>query len=562
MFGVLVLNGILQAVMAIIMAVLVRNVFDTFIVASDRPEQDTIHLWRFVLGLSGVVFCGALLRWRERIDAEKLGQSYVFDVRLQLFDRLSQLSLRAAQQSSVGAAFLRFAGDLTALRQWVSLGLARLSVATITAVLTLGALAFLNTPLALLVAFGLGLGAFTAAWTGPAINRKARDVRKRRSRLASNIAEKISQMPTVQANGQVRRERRRVIKQARALQHAMISRAAMIGALRAIVQATTGLAAVLVLIFGALLMAKSDISAGVIVAAISVVSFLTPPIRDLGRVFEYWQAARISREKIVRSLNHGPIIIAPRSAPSLLPGLGTISFENVCVPGALNNFSASVAPGETIRIAGANGAGKSTLFWLLLRLIDPDSGRITIDGQDISTVRLSSLRRSIALVSADLPLLRGSIKRNILYRCPKANEDKLAKIIETCQLSNLVESHPKGVQGFLFEGGGNLSLGQRWRIMLARALIGSPRILLLDEAEVNLDAQTCQAFRQMLETYQGQIMLISHHDSAGWNDMATKTWWLENGELASKPASSTPQQTPQSDLITDPMALALVKKGA
>jgi ABC-type multidrug transport system fused ATPase/permease subunit len=558
----LVLNGILQAIMAIIMAVLVRNVFDTFIVAPDRPEQNIANLWRFVLGLSGVVFCGALLRWRERIDAEKLGQSYVFDVRLQLFDRLSQLSLRAAQQSSVGAAFLRFAGDLTALRQWVSLGLARLSVAVITAVLTLGALAFLDATLALLVALGLALGTFAAAWTGPAINKKARDVRKRRSRLASNIAEKISHMPTVQANGQVRRERRRVVKQARALQQAMISRAVMIGALRAIVQATTGLASVLVLLFGALLMAKNGTSAGVIVAAISVVSFLTPPIRDLGRVFEYWQAARISREKIVRSLNHGPIITAPRSVPSLLPGLGTISFESVCVPGALDNFSARVDPGETIRIAGANGAGKSTLFWLLLRLIDPVSGRITIDGQDISTVRLSSLRRSIALVSADLPLLRGSIKRNILYRCPKTDAARLDEIIETCQLDNLVKSYPKGVQGFLFEGGSNLSLGQRWRIMLARALIGSPRILLLDEAEANLDTQTCQAFRQVLETYQGQIMMISHHDGAGWNDMATKTWWLENGHLARESAHSTPQQIQQSDLTTDPLPLALVKKGA
>jgi len=193
----LLLNGLAQAAMVIAMALLMRTAFDRLIAADTMADAGTTL--RYLAVFSLIIIANAGLRWRERLDAERLGQDYVFELRQQLFGHLTRLSPRALQRRSQGGTMLRFVGDLTALRQWISLGIARLAVATVTTISTLFALAIIKPELAGLIAVLLFIAAAAMLVLGRALENAARNARRQRTRLAANVSEKISAVAVVQS---------------------------------------------------------------------------------------------------------------------------------------------------------------------------------------------------------------------------------------------------------------------------------------------------------------------------------------------------------------------------
>lgn len=504
----LVGNSVVQALVTIGTALLVRTVFDGWL-----TEQSLQLSWEVALIVTGFItlaLSAAGLRMRERIDAEKLGQDYALQVRKLLFKHLTELAPRTLQQRSRGGHLLRFIGDLTALRQWVSLGVARLIVAALTTVITLIALAWINTPLAALVALLLGMGAMAALISGRKMQAAVVETRRCRALLAANISEKIAVMPVVQVCGQEPRERRRLAQQGRRLSGAMIDRATQVGWLRAITEATNGLAVAGVLVLGALEVSQGRASAGSLVAALSVLGMLTPALRDLGRIHEYWSGYQVSRQKIRSFLAiPGSICDQPQAKP-LPVRRGAVRLNAIRLNGAFEALQGEIQGGSRVAIVGANGAGKSTLFSLIARQLRPDSGEVLIDGYDLEGASLASIRRQIALVSPDLPLLRGTIEYNVRYRWRDAPDAEVARVCALCGVAELVAELPRGMQTRLSEGGVNLSLGQRQRIILARALLGDPKVLLLDEVDANLDASSMALLDRILAGFKGTLLLASH----------------------------------------------------
>jgi ABC-type multidrug transport system fused ATPase/permease subunit len=550
----LVANGIGQAAAAVGTALLVRSAFDRLIVPS-RPAADDAILW-VGLGLLGVALLGAWLRMRERVDAERLGQDYVYDVRLTLFDRLSEMPARDLQRRSRGGTLLRFVGDLTALRQWASLGVARLTVAGVAAFGSLVALGLVDITLAAVVGVALGSGAGLAFVMGRKMEPVVREARKRRAHLAANIAEKIGTMAVVQVFGQYRRERRRVRRQGRRLFRAMVARARIAGRLRAVTEGTTSIATGAALLTGAIQVAAGQATTGTVVAAMTIVGLLVPPLRDLGRIHEYWHGARVSRAKINGFLDAGQGMEQRPDAVALRPGLGWLAFEGVGVDGALTNVTAMVKPGSKVAIVGPNGSGKSTLLALVARLARPDQGAVLIDAQDLADTSVSSIRRVVAMVSPDLPLLRGSIRKNLLYRWPSAPQEEIDRVCALCDLDELLQELPAGLETRLTEGGMNLSLGQRQRLSLARALVGDPRVLLLDEADANLDPKAAGVLNRVLSQFDGTVLMVTHRpDRLAAADLI---WHLEDGRLVETgcPRSLLNGAGPTSQLFGRGLALA------
>ena len=481
----LVLNGLVQAAMVIGMVLLMRTAFDRLIAADSTANAATTL--SYLAGFSLIIIANAGLRWRERLDAERLGQDYVFELRQQLFAHLTRLSPRALQRRSQGGTMLRFVGDLTALRQWISLGIARLAVATITTITTLLALAIINPEMAGLIAALLLIAGVATLTLGRALENAARHARRQRTRLATNVSEKISAVTVVQAFNQRQRERRHFRKQSLNLFNAMLQRASRIGQLRAVTEAVVGFASAGIILLGAWQIFRGQATAGTVIAAMMVMSMLAPTLRDLGRVHEYWRGARVSREKVLQFLNARGRIWQRRGAPDLKVTTGVIEFQNIRVGTSIQNFSQRAETGQRIGLVGPNGAGKSTLLALVARQFDPDEGRILIDGQDIAKCRLRSVLTNIGMAGPDLPLLRGSVERNLKYRLPQASKRQLEDIYTLCGIDELIASLPQGLRTRITEGGKNLSAGQCARISLARALLGAPSILLLDEADANLD---------------------------------------------------------------------------
>lgn len=535
----LVVNGVGQAAAAVGAALLVEAAFNGLLEGGRAGSIGSLAPFGAALVVAALVL-GAL-RARERSDAERLGQSYVHSLRNTMYKRLSRLAPRALQTRSQGAIVLRFVGDLTAIGRWVSLGLSRAIVGGTFVLGVLGALFFISIAIAGAVAAVLLLGAAAAFVSGRTLRTRARKARRRRTRLASNVNEKVATLGVMQVFGQTQRERRHLNRQSKDLRRAMIAKAEIVGRLRGLAEATSLIASAAVLMVGAIEVGAGRATPGTIVAAMALVGLLANPLRDLGRVNEYWHNYRISMEKVHSFLRTRNLVRELPGAPPLKPGPGRLEFRGVSVEGSLEGVDAVVEPGSVVAVVGPNGSGKSTLLTLAARLFDPDEGTVCLDGQDVSLHRTSSVRAALSMAAPDLPLLRGTVEENLRYRWPDAPPDELARVVADCSLERLLAELPEGIETRVVEGGRNLSAGQRQRISLARALVGDPKVLLLDEADANLDREARALIDRVIRTRGGKrtVLVVSHRPEVlVWAD---QVWRLDDGRLEVDPSEPNGQ---------------------
>lgn len=532
----LVINGVMQAAMIIGSMLLVRYAFNVLLNPEfDDPEIhmfDMSEVWQVALFAAGLLSCtgiAAWLRFIERTDAERLGQEYIHRVRLSIFDRMSRFAPRALGGRSTGASMLRFVGDLSAIRRWVSLGLARIVVAVIVTVVSIGVLAYLDPYLATCSVIILSLGLTWNLKLGPKMHQIVSNTRSLRGRLAGNINEKIHSFIVIQAFNQQKRERRRFSKQSRQLREAMVDRARASAGMRIVNEGATALSMATILSIGALEVFRNMTNAGNVVAAMAVVGFLSNAFRDLGRVHEYRQTYRVSRQKIIEFMQTKPLRGRSSKLPSLKISHGEIELQRVSLRGALNKVSGNIPGGSRLAIIGDNGAGKSTLLQVIARLVDPTRGKILIDGQNIGRCNLASVRRAISIVSPDLPLLRGSIRYNLTYRAPDSPPEEIEKVIKLCEVDSLLTKLSGGEDFRLREGGTNLSLGQRHKLAIARALLGQPAILIVDEMDAYLDVQAARVLENVIKTFPGTVLMVSRSKERLL--LADCYWHLETGVL-------------------------------
>jgi len=532
----LVLNGILQAVMIVGSMLLVRHAFDVLLnPAFDDPEVNLFEMTEvgtiglFAIGLLVCTGFAALLRLLEQVDAERLGQDYTHRVRMTLYDQMGKFAPRTVSQRSSGSTMLRFVGDLTALRRWVSMGLARIVVAVILSLLALGFLAFLDPYLAAGSLVILSLGLAGNLRLGPQMHRSISESRRLRGRLAGNINEKIRAFNVLQAFNQTGRERKKFRRQSLQLCDAMVARSLSAGLMRIVTEGSTAASMGLVLSLGALEVFRGMTSAGNVVAAMAVVGFLSNAFRDLGRVHEHRQSYRVSQQKILDFLGTRTMRGRSASLPPLVVSAGTVAFEGIGLKGSLRDITATAPGGSRVALVGPNGAGKSTLLQIAARLIDPTAGRVLIDGQDLVKCHIESVRSVIGIVSPDLPLLRGSVRYNLRYRWPCATETEVARVKNLCSLDEFLENLPGGEDYRLHEAGQNLSLGQRHRLAVARAILGDPALLIVDEIDANLDPQAAMVLDRVLDEFSGTILMVTRSPSR--LARADYFWHLDGGRL-------------------------------
>uniref|UniRef100_UPI0013005850 ATP-binding cassette domain-containing protein n=1 Tax=Desertihabitans aurantiacus TaxID=2282477 RepID=UPI0013005850 len=289
--------------------------------------------------------------------------------------------------------------------------------------------------------------------------------------------------------------------------------------------AAAGVAALLV---GAFEVREGRASAGTVLAAVSLAGLLGGYLRDLGRVAEYAAGARIAR-RAVRSFLDIPPLPDPADQPDLEVRTGAVEIERVSVGEALSDVTLRVRGGRRVAVVGANGAGKSTLVALVARLSDPDAGRVCIDGQDVRHRSLASVRAAVGIASPDLPLLRGSLRRNVTYRNPRVDEAELARISTLCGLDELAAELPDGWRTDVGESGSRLSAGQRGRVAVARAALGRPPLLVLDEAESHLDADASRVVDRVLADHSGTALVVTHRRELV--ERADEVWCLQDGRV-------------------------------
>jgi len=275
---------------------------------------------------------------------------------------------------------------------------------------------------------------------------------------------------------------------------------------------------VLILYFGAKLVIEGDLSVGELVAFNMLSSRVAAPVLRLAQMWQDFQQARISVERLGDILNTMP---EPSTSPgrAALPAIrGEVTLEHVNfryridTPAILNDIHFTVSPGQVVGIVGSSGSGKSTLTKLVQRLYVPESGRVMVDGVDLTMVDLSWLRRQVGVVLQENVLFNRSVRDNIALSDPAVAMDRVIAAAKLAGAHDFILELPEGYDTMIGERGNSLSGGQRQRIAIARALMTNPRILIFDEATSALDYESERAIHDnMKEISAGRTVFIVAH---------------------------------------------------
>ncbi len=270
-------------------------------------------------------------------------------------------------------------------------------------------------------------------------------------------------------------------------------------------------------IFGLIIFGQGNTSLGVIVAVSSYASRFWQPIMNLGNIFNNFINNIAYLERIFETMDE-PVTVDDAEDAGEMPKIkGEVTFENVTFgyeegKPVLQNLSFTVKPGESIALVGPTGAGKSTIVNLISRFYNVDSGRVLIDGQDISKVTLHSLRSQMGIMLQDSFIFSGTIEDNIRYGKLDATSEEIIRASETVCADEFIRRFQSGYQTEVKERGSLLSQGQKQLISFARTLLSDPSILVLDEATSSIDVQTERALQQGLNAMlQGRTSFIIAH---------------------------------------------------
>ncbi len=278
------------------------------------------------------------------------------------------------------------------------------------------------------------------------------------------------------------------------------------GRLRGLASGTSLLAATALLAVGLVETHRGVLSIDAVIAASMITRLLSRPVRTLGLMHDYWHRGMVSKGKVADFLRSSSRPLEADLAAPIKVRKGAVRFEEVEVAGRLAPFSAEIRPGTIVGLTGPPGSGPTAILDLLARQVDPSAGCIYVDGQDLAQTRPSSMSRHVGYASANLPLMRGSIRRNLMYGDREATPEDVQRIYLSLGLDRVCDRAGRdGILHWLTERGGNLDPGDRQLLALGRALVGNPTFLLLDDPLAGISEDHRAEVREALLRHNGTV---------------------------------------------------------
>jgi subfamily B ATP-binding cassette protein MsbA len=481
------------------------------------PDQRIEMLWEFGVILAVVAVLEALAIYVRGVTTSTVSAAMAFDIRQDLWRHLQRLSLSFHRSRPTGSLLSRLMSDISVSQQMINGGIVNVVIDLGAGGAALAVLLCISWKLTLVVLAVLPFYALLYRRVNPRIRQVSEDVQEQTSVMSGLAVERLAGIAVVQSFAQEHAEERAFAEQADELRELNVKRGRLNQTLNSMSDLLVSCGVAGVWLFGAAVAVSGGIDAGSVVQFTLTMGLLYMPMRRFSEINIIYQTSMNAIDRIFALFDIAADVSEKPSASDRVPGMGGVVFEDVRFrygdgPEVLRGLSLSVAPGERVAIVGESGAGKSTLVTLIPRLYDVTGGAIRIDGVDVRDYKLTRLRRSIGIVLQDTILFSGTVRENLRYGRKRATDEEIVQAAKTANAHQFVTALPQGYDTIIGERGLSLSGGQRQRISLARAILQSPRILILDEATSSLDSESENLITEALERVMvGRTCMIIAH---------------------------------------------------
>ncbi|MFM7527092.1 MAG: ABC transporter ATP-binding protein [Nodosilinea sp.] len=447
----------------------------------------------------------------------KAALQVAFQVRRDVYAHIHRLSLTYFERSQTGDLAYRLTEDIDRIGEVILKLFHDFLPSLLQLVVVVGYMVYLNWQLTLTALVLIPVLALLAGWFGSQMLRFSRRSQNLVSDLSSLVTEVFGGIRLVRAFVAEGYEIDRFTVEAEKNRQAKY-RAAWLKAVQyPVVGFLYALVVMLILLMGTWQISQGNLTAAAFGSYVAAALMLIDPVNHFIHNYGEFKQGEASVDRIVELLEIEPAVRELPNARELPPVTGRVEYRQVTFGYdahelVLRNLDLLALPGKKIALVGASGAGKSTLVNLLPRFYDPQAGQILIDGVDIATVTLQSLRRQIGIVPQETTLFSGTIAQNIAFGQKQVDQDAVEAAARIANAHTFISQFPQGYQTWMGERGVNLSGGQRQRVAIARAVLLNPRILILDEATSALDAESEALVQEALERLMADrtVFIIAH----------------------------------------------------
>ena len=491
---------------------LMKFIIDDIIVGG---QWDRLEFFLFLTLAVPVTVSG--LRVLNTYTIQVISSRLIMDLRQHLYHHMLSLGLRFYDRMGTGKIMSRVMGDVSTVRSMVTMRMLSIVTDFVTFWVAIGLCMGLNWRLGTILIVLLPLYLFNYfGWRG-GIRVSIRAWRAKMDRVSVGLQERLSGVHLVKAYGKERRENRAFAEETRGMFDQSMQTATYRAGYSAGVWAVSGLRNTIVFCMGCYFVIQGEMTYGGVMAFLSYAMRVFQPVLNLTQEALRFEQMMISVDRIYEILDYEIDIVEKRDALALAPVEGRVEFDNVWFEynddePVIKGVNLSVEPGEMVALVGHTGCGKTTLTSLLMRFYDVNKGSIRIDGHDIRNVQLRSLRTQIGQVLQDSVLFDASIRENLVYGNPDATEAEIIAAARVGEIHEFIVRTADGYDTLLGDEGIKLSVGEKQRLAIARAVLTNPGILILDEATSSLDSLSEALIQKaMANVLEGRTSFVIAH---------------------------------------------------
>jgi ABC-type multidrug transport system fused ATPase/permease subunit len=491
--------AILSTLMVVVFPAVTKRVIDE-VLYQHRAEQLTPLV--LIAALAFVLQHG--LNSLRIILNNTFEQKVIFDLRSDLYSHIQMLPLRWFDNRATGDLMTRILEDVNSVERMLIDGIEQGVVAVLQLVIVLGMMFYVSASLSLVGLAPMPFLAGGALWYTLTAHRRYRLQRRASSAMNSLLHDNLAGIRQIKSFVREQEEHRRFNSVSDQLRHATLVVMKVWAIYHPSMYLIGSLGIVLTVWVGARYVLNGAMQVGDLIAFLMLTGFLYEPINKLHQLNQLVQAGRAAGERVFEIIDE-PIEPGWNVDRKTVRVKGDVLFDDAGFnygtegPPALQEISFHARPGETIALVGTTGAGKSTLVNLLTRFYEYDKGEILIDGTPIREFGMRRLREMIAVVTQESFLFNGTIRENLLMGKPTATDAAVLAAADAANAREFIDRLPKGLDSVVGERGVKLSVGEKQRLSIARALLKDPPILILDEATASVDTATERLIQEALE---------------------------------------------------------------